>query len=94
MLSPTEHQQTLREWFDEHTQCGFDEIEFTDEQGGDLIVREYFNGTYQICLTDSDHDHIWLANGHDSVGCLRDELADVFGEHDAADIIDRLKLCP
>jgi len=80
--------QTLKQWFNEHTSCGFDEI--TCAQGhGDLTVEtEYWDGTYQLCKTSGGF--VWMANGTESVGYETSDLSG-FGQ-DESEVREKLEV--
>lgn len=64
--------QTLKQWFDEHTECGFDEISTAQRHSNETVETEYWDGTYQLCKTSGGF--VWMANGTESIG------------HDATDL--------
>jgi hypothetical protein len=65
--------QTLKSWFNEHTECKFDKITCAQGHENLTVEKEYFDGNYQICLTEGGF--VWLANGTESVGYESDDLS-------------------
>ena len=57
--------QTIREWLNEHTECGFDGVNVAASGGEHEVVSEYWDGTYQLCR--DNRNMIWLANGDETV---------------------------
>lgn len=81
--------QTLQDWFNEHTACGFSEV--ASAQGWETaeVESEYFDGSYQIGLAGGI---VWVANGKESIACEVSEINERFQESEVMEIRTKLGL--